>query len=200
MNIASLKSGAAAPFAHLFGRATVTKKAQEEENKPGCEEEAEEKKTEEEAEEKKTEAKKSEAKKTDKKDGDGDEKEHDDEEDDDDEEDMEEKHQKKGKKAERARWVTVLQSKAAAGRVESALTMLATTEMEAGQIISVLSTIPAEAKAKSGISERMDKTPIPNVGAGAPASGSAAEVIAKGSAKETAAFMAQVAKKARGEN
>lgn len=83
------------------------------------------------------------------------------------EDDEEDEAEAKGRKAERARWAKVFGNKAALGRVAAACTMLADTDMSAKQVLTVLSTIPADVPAaRASLGDRMASVTVPNVGAG----------------------------------
>lgn len=80
-----------------------------------------------------------------------------------------------GVKRERARWATVLASKAAVGRVESACHMLANTGMTANTIIGTLKTLP-QGKTQNGFDRAMRQAGNPNLGADGDASVSASNL------------------------
>lgn len=183
MNIATLKSGAAAPFAHLFGRAPkVDAKAEE----PKDDKDKKDAKAEEPCDDK---DKKAESGDDKDKDGDKDKKdakkskaESDDE---DDKEEMKAQAHASGNalgiQAERARWVSTLSNPAAAGRGEAALTLLSTTDLASEQIVATLKSLPAATAKSGGLSERMNAAQIPNPGNGgneAPADGPQAAAAA----------------------
>jgi hypothetical protein len=96
---------------------------------------------------------------------------------------------KAARTAERSRWATVMGSRAAAGRVASACSMLANSSMSASAIITTLKTLPAQS-GRTGLADRMASAPIPSVGADA---GGGAE-----SKPTLAAQIVAAAKKARG--
>ncbi|HZR87886.1 MAG TPA: hypothetical protein VFB02_13840 [Bradyrhizobium sp.] len=108
----------------------------------------------------------------------------------DDEDDGDDDHEE-GKKAERARWSSVLKSPAAGdGRLAAACEMLATTDMSSKAIIRTLSALPVAPAAVGGLQARMGGVKQPQVGGdgGKPA----------GEADSFAAEMAAASNLARG--
>ncbi len=163
MNLSTLKSGAAAPFAALFGRSAKSsaKRAEGDDDKKKDDDKKDDDK------ESKSKAEGDEPEKKKDKDDDKSKKGEDDKKDpecaEDDEE--EEKAEARGQKAERTRWTSVLASAEAVGRGESACMLLSTTELNVGQITKVLSTIQADTKG-GGLSDRMRAVTTPNPGTG----------------------------------
>jgi hypothetical protein len=90
-----------------------------------------------------------------------------DDEDADGDDDGNEEAEEKGRKAERARWTSVMQHPSAGGgRVATACTFLATTDLTAKQIVNLLKTTP-EHNATGGrgrLADRMERVRTPNPG------------------------------------
>lgn len=83
------------------------------------------------------------------------------------EEEEEQEEAQAGRQQERARWATVLSSPQAAGRVETACTLLATTDLSAEQVIGTLKAVPAAAQGRGNplALQQMDRQPPARVGA-----------------------------------
>lgn len=128
----------------------------------------------------------------------------------DDDEDEDDKKKKdaasfdRGFKAGGARWSTVLAHANAAGRIETACSLLDTTSMDAKAIIAVLGSLPAAATpaaAGPGLRERMGTVKTPAVGAddngtkGAGGGGADSEA-AKLAAQITGSYMKALNRKA----
>lgn len=178
MSKPSIFAGAAAPFAHLLGRSKPAAVAPA----SAAEDEKDERKRKEGESDEDYDAR---MKKLDEK------KEHEEEEAKKAEKEEREKEEAKataaeGAKAERTRWTQVFASELVVGRVATACTLLSTTDMAVDQILAVLKTTPAEAKA-GRLGDRMGEVRVPVIGADTPAkpgtdtpAGLAAAVIAAG--------------------